>query len=65
MNPKVTRIMLLVVVILLIIYDIYAAVHGIQNTISAVTLGIAEKHPVLPLCVGIIAGHLFWPQKGE
>jgi len=62
MKPSVTRIILLFVVIALVIFDIYAAIKGVNNTISAVTLNIAMRHPVLPLIVGIIVGHLFWPQ---
>lgn len=66
MNPKITRFILLVVVIALIVFDIFVAADSTTgNTISEVTLSIARKHPVLPFCIGIVCGHLFWPQKDK
>jgi hypothetical protein len=33
------------------------------DTISEVTLAESRKLPVIPFAVGIVAGHLFWPQE--
>lgn len=33
------------------------------DTISEVTLAFAQRHPALPFSVGVVAGHLFWPQR--
>ena len=43
-------------------WDIYAAMSPTQPTISALTLALAHAHPVLPFSLGVIMGHLFWPQ---
>jgi hypothetical protein len=45
------------------IYDIAAAMlGGREATISYDVLNAAQAHPVIPLAVGVILGHLFWPQ---
>lgn len=46
----------------LIGWDIYAAMSPTQPTISALTLAMAHGHPVIPFCLGVLGGHLFWPQ---
>lgn len=68
MNKKITIVALLACVALLVVWDIHVAVSeadkapGEGATISEVTLGFAKRHPVLPFAVGVICGHLFWPQ---
>ncbi len=52
----------------LIVLDIVWATDKLpHNTISAITLDTSRKHPILPLLVGLVLGilfgHLFWPQK--
>jgi len=34
-----------------------------QNTVSATLLEWSVQFPMLPVVVGILIGHLFWPQK--
>lgn len=46
----------------LIGWDVYAAMSPTQPTISALTLALAHAHPVIPFLMGVIGGHLFWPQ---
>ncbi len=51
----------------LIVYDVYlAAQGGYENTISYRCLQVARREPLLPLVVGLVLGlllgHLFWPQ---
>lgn len=53
---------LLVAAAVLIGWDIYAAMSTTQPTISALSLAWARAHPVIPFTVGVISGHLFWPQ---
>ena len=36
--------------------------EGPSATISAEVLSTSRKWPVVPLLVGILMGHLFWPQ---
>ena len=45
-------------------YDIYVLIQGgLEATISHVTLTAATSYPIIPFAVGVICGHLFWPQK--
>lgn len=61
---KVTIVVMLVCIVGLILWDMYAAAFGGTGaTISEITLGTALRHPVIPFGVGVIIGHLFWPQK--
>lgn len=51
------------VTVLLIAWDIYAAANKERgDTISEVVLGFARRHPVIPFLLGVLAGHLLWPQ---
>ena len=67
-NKRVTVAALIVAVVGLIGWDIFVAVDerdvepGEGATISEVVLGFAGEHPVIPLLIGIVAGHLCWPQ---
>ena len=54
----------------LIIWDITVASNRVVgDTISETTLGFAQKYPIagcgVTLALGIILGHLFWPQYPE
>jgi hypothetical protein len=43
-----------------ILWDIVVvANHTAGDTISEITLALARRHPILPLAVGIVVGHLF------
>jgi hypothetical protein len=56
-------VLIVVVVLTLGVYDIVAYVHGgVQATISRVVLGWAHANPVVAFAVGLLCGHLFWPQ---
>lgn len=47
----------------LIAWDIYVATNREKrDTISVVMLDTARKHPAIPFLLGVIMGHLFWPQ---
>lgn len=49
-------------VIIWIIYDLFAVLKwGIPGTESYTILHAAHKYPIIPLGVGIVIGHLFWP----
>lgn len=54
---------LAVVTILLIAWDVYAATNKERgDTISEVVLAFARRHPVIPFLMGVLMGHLLWPQ---
>jgi len=50
--------------VLLIVWDIYVYFSPeTGDTISEVMLQGAGNHPVIPFVVGVVMGHLFWPQR--
>lgn len=51
----------LAVLLLVVVVDVYMGMHG-KELISHVMLQAARKHPILAVLVGILIGHLFWPQ---
>lgn len=54
---------LIVIAVLLIAWDIYVATNKKKgDTISEVTLDFARRHPVIPFLLGVLCGHLLWPQ---
>lgn len=61
---RATRTLVAGSVILLVAYDVVAVVlGGVEATISRVVLGWSIEYPVVPFGVGIVCGHLFWPQR--
>ena len=47
-----------------IVIDIVAfAGWGSEATLSRVVLSGSINHPSVPLAVGFVMGHLFWPQR--
>ena len=55
--------LLIAVTVLLVGWDIYAAFKwGYDGTISRDILTASKNHPVIAFAIGVIAGHLFWPQ---
>lgn len=44
-------------------YDWYTIlVRPDLGTVSAVVLDLAQRYPVVPYLLGILTGHLLWPQ---
>ena len=60
MKGKFTPWILTVAIILLIVYDIYAATTGNETTISRVVRDFGRDHPTVLLATGYLLGH-FWP----
>jgi hypothetical protein len=61
---NITTKLLIVSIFFFVIYDlIVMAISGREATISYDVLALSHQHPVIPLAVGIILGHLFWPQQ--
>lgn len=54
-----------VIFLVLVGWDVYAGffTSGPGGTISELCLSTARAHPVLPFFMGVLAGHLFWPQQ--
>ena len=48
----------------LIVWDVYVFMTaGSPATISRVVFRWAEAHPVIPFGIGVLCGHLLWPQR--
>lgn len=48
----------------LIGWDIYVAVNGIKgDTISEILQSWDQDYPMIRFAWGVLAGHLFWPQR--
>lgn len=46
------------------LFDWYAIVKDRpRETVSAMLLEWSQAWPILPLLVGIVIGHLFWPNR--
>ena len=64
MNPSV-RVTAFVVAIGLvtIVFDAAQyAVYGWKGTISFLALSRASRYPIIAVAIGVLLGHLFWPQ---
>lgn len=62
---KLTILLLIVVIVGLIVYDIIAASHGLESTITWVIWDWAVSFPIVPFAFGLLFGHLFWPNKAK
>jgi uncharacterized membrane protein YuzA (DUF378 family) len=63
---RITRWLLVGVTAALIVWDIVAVVFGGGSaTISDVVLDTAKVYPILPFALGVVCGHLFWPQERD
>lgn len=61
-TAQVTLTILAVVVILATLYDIVAIMDaGWDASISSVVYEVSCKYPIIPLFIGILIGHWFWP----
>ena len=63
-----TLIFMAVVLVAIAVYDTIVAINGVPgDTISEITLAWARQHPIAVVCfgiaLGILLGHLFWPQS--
>lgn len=53
---------IVVAVILIVVFDIIALMlWGENGSLSRVMLAIARQWPIAPFALGVIVGHIFWP----
>jgi hypothetical protein len=65
-GAKKTIIRLSILAAIVIGWDIFLANNAPDgDTISESVLYVAHRHPALPFILGVIMGHLFWPQKSK
>lgn len=56
-----TRIFIVVTLLVVLVYDIAAAVFGgTGTTISHEIIVFSHDYPIVPFLVGVVMGHLFW-----
>lgn len=61
---RITRYVIVLAMFALGIWDLVAIWFGTyESTISQQLLGASEISPFIPLAIGFILGHLFWPQR--
>jgi len=64
-GPTVTLMVLLLTLISLLGYDLFAVYRfGYEGTISLVVFTMAKSYPIIPFLAGIIVGHFFFPIEG-
>lgn len=62
---RVTKHALIALVAVVVVYDVYVIlVGGPEASISRVTRDWAMHWQAVPFGVGIVTGHLFWPELG-
>lgn len=49
-------------IVVLGLIDLWLGSQPGQVTISAYLLSLSRHYPMLPLAVGVLLGHIFWPQ---
>lgn len=55
----------LVMIVIVSFWDITVIFMGRQDaTISAVIYQLSKENPIIPFILGVIIGHLFWPNFG-
>lgn len=61
----ITQYGIIATVVLWIGWDVYVAFFNNEpgDTISRVVLEWSQAWPIIPLAVGVVAGHLWWPQR--
>lgn len=59
---RMTITILLAVTALLICWDAYAIGNATPgDTITEVIRGVVKRYPIIAFALGVVAGHLFWP----
>ena len=63
-TKRITVAVLVLSVALLIGWDLVVICNETPgDTISEMLYSAARRWPIIPLCVGMILGHIFWAQK--
>jgi hypothetical protein len=60
-SAQVTRVILLVVVAVLIVWDAWAIGNKTpDDTVTHIVRQAVRDHPILGIALGVVIGHLFW-----
>jgi hypothetical protein len=64
MQRHVTIGLLVVTTLILVVYDLCVVLTGSsKDTISYTILSLSRQMPLLPFLLGMLVGHLLWPQE--
>lgn len=64
MTPYTARIILLIIVLVVITWDVIVTYGGKpEASLSQVILEKSTRDPIIPFLIGVIIGHLFWPNR--
>ena len=62
MLDLIAKCIILGIVLIVIFWDITIVFMGRpESTISAVILQVSKENPIIAFVLGVIVGHLFWP----
>jgi hypothetical protein len=62
MLDLIAKCIILGVVLIVVFWDITIVFIGRpESTISAVILQVSKENPIIAFVLGVIVGHLFWP----
>lgn len=66
MTESRTLLLVIAVIVTLVVYDLLAVERGRwEATVSWTMLRLAQKYPIVAFALGVVFGHLFWPQRME
>lgn len=56
------KLIILATIIIIVLWDVSVVLMGRpETTISAVLLQLAKDNPIISFAMGVVVGHLFWP----
>jgi hypothetical protein len=62
--PQMTRLVAAIIIIVVVTYDLLAFyIWGGEATISTQVLELSQKYPIVAFAIGVLIGHMFWPQS--
>jgi hypothetical protein len=65
-TKTVTVLLIVLTILTLGVWDVYAVANETPgDTISEIVLKASLRRPIIPFIIGVVCGHLFWPQERE
>ncbi len=62
MLDTIAKLIIIAIIAVITIWDVAVVLMGRPDTtIGAVILKLSKEHPMIPFTLGVLIGHLFWP----
>jgi hypothetical protein len=62
MYTTIAKYIILLIVIIIACWDIFAvSINCKDATLSVVLLSLTKQYPIIAFVIGVVVGHLFWP----